>query len=178
MNSTLIVIIIVLLLVIILALLSIIILVLKKNSHSQQQVEENKTVEQSAIRDFSEDFCLIHEKTQSQGQCAICTSSFCGDCLREDEGLNFCSEHFRFYLSQNWTELKTVRTTPDTPETAMPFYNLKDKLWREEKIPTLIRTHYKIDVEEDIIESHVKFISRPEDSINVSEQLKKAFKNV
>lgn len=103
--------------------------------------------------------CKHHEDVQAQGVCAISGDAICETCIREDEGLIFSKEYFSLYLSNNWKEVCSVITTPDTPEKSMHLYQIKEEKWQSEQIPLIISIHYKIDVDQDIVESHVRLLA-------------------
>ena len=107
--------------------------------------------------------CHVHDEVQAQAFCSICKSALCENCVREDENIYFCAEHFRLYLNEDWVELETVFTTPNNPEDGMYIYEFHERMWTEDQTPTFITTHYKIDVELDHIESEVKLMVRKEE---------------
>jgi len=115
-------------------------------------------------------FCINHETIEGVGTCAICCDTFCDKCIKDVDKLNFCPEHFRLYNESEWKEVYSVKTTAETPEKGVSLYNLKTETWKKEKTPSFIMTHYKLDLEEDIIESHVKLYVRKVDSASFSEQ--------
>lgn len=106
--------------------------------------------------------CINHPKEIGQGVCAICAAVLCEECVKEHDGLNFCIEHFKTYLENDWQDIETILTTPDTPEVALPLYHFKNNIWQDE-IPSIIRTHYRINIERDIIESHVSLLVKRDD---------------
>ena len=93
-------------------------------------------------------------------------------CITEVDLLNFCEDHFSLYQKANWTEVIQVITTPETPETAMPIYNLKDKLWDQEQVPTIVKTKYEMNNITNNIESKVFLFSLPEDKKMIEDKLK------
>lgn len=118
-------------------------------------------------------YCVNHPQDHGKGLCAICQDSLCEECLKEHDGLNFCGAHFRLYLGHDWVELETIKTTPETPESAFPIYDFKKDLWEKERLPAIISTHYKINIETDKIESFVRLLVRTQEE----EALKERFQN-
>jgi hypothetical protein len=115
--------------------------------------------------------CHRHDKIQAQAFCSICKLALCEDCVRDDENIYFCQDHFQLYLQSDWVELETVTTTPNNPEEGMYLYEFKEKIWKENKTPTFVTTHYKIDVENDHIESEVKLMARKEEQPNLKTKI-------
>ena len=120
--------------------------------------------------------CVNHEDRDAVGVCAICNESFCDSCIKEHDGLAFCRPHFRMYVSHDWVSLEEIKTTPDTPESALPIYDFKQDLWGNEETPAIISTHYKINIEGDYIESYVKLLVRQEEEENLRDRYVR-FKN-
>lgn len=117
-------------------------------------------------------YCQNHPQDHAVGVCAICSESFCEECIKEHDGLTFCQTHFREYLENEWVELEEVMTTPDTPETALHIYDFKKDIWKEETTSSIVSTHYKINIENDFIESYVKLLVKKDDSEELGNKLK------
>lgn len=120
--------------------------------------------------------CPFHSENSPVGTCLICEEAFCEECLIEHESLYFCKEHFRTYADYQWEKITDILTTPDTPEASMHVHNFKRDLWKYEKIPTFVLTHYKINVNDDHIESYVQLHVRVEDKDSLEKRLEKVEK--
>lgn len=101
-------------------------------------------------------FCGNHPDSPSVGTCLICEDVFCEKCLVEHDGLYFCKEHFKIFANNKWKQITDVKTTPDTPDDGLFIYHFKRQLWREKETPSFVLTHYKINIEEDYIESYIQ----------------------
>jgi len=117
--------------------------------------------------------CHNHPDQESVGSCLICEDVFCENCLIEHESMNFCRDHFRVFANSKWKQITDVRTTPDTPEEGLFIYNFKRDMWKEKAIPSFVITHYKINVEEDFIESFIQLNVREEDVDELSKELER-----
>jgi hypothetical protein len=115
--------------------------------------------------------CHIHDDVHAEAFCSICKDALCENCIREDENVYFCSEHFQLYLRSEWIELDTVTTTPNNPEDGMYIYKFQEMIWKDNQTPTFITTHYKIDIEKDHIESEVKLMAREEEKADLKGKL-------
>ena len=87
--------------------------------------------------------------------------------------MHFCKEHFRTFANNKWKQITDVRTTPDTPEDGLFIYNFKRDLWQDKNIPTFVMTHYKINIENDFIESFIQLNVREEDVEKLTVQIEK-----
>ena len=118
--------------------------------------------------------CEFHEDVKAVNVCAICGSQICEHCVREDENIVFCPDHFKTYVDHKWVEITNIRTTADTPEASAHVHEFKKKIWKKESTPTFIVTHYKIDLENDQIESYVKLMVREEEESELLKRLKES----
>lgn len=118
--------------------------------------------------------CAVHEESRAVNVCAICAEQLCELCVREDENIVFCPEHFKTYVDHKWVEITNIRTTPSTPEASAHVYDFKKKIWKNEGKPSFVVTHYKIDIDNDQIESYVKLMVREEEEKELSTQLKES----
>lgn len=134
---------------------------------------EDQSVSFAANEEATIHYCLNHPSDHASGVCAICQNAFCDDCIKEHEGHSFCESHFRLFLSHEWDEIDTIKTTPDIPESALPLYDFKQQIWREKEIPSILSTHYKINIEGDFIESYVKLVVRKEEFSDLLERYNK-----
>lgn len=116
----------------------------------------------SKIKKLSEEvvtekfYCENHPDIASVGACLICEDVFCEQCLIEHDSLYFCKEHFKTFANNKWKQITDVRTTPNTPEDGLYIYHFKRHIWKDQKIPSFVLTHYKINIEEDFIESFIQ----------------------
>ncbi len=118
-------------------------------------------------------YCIHHPDAPSVGSCLICEEVFCEDCLVDHESMHFCKEHFRTFAAYKWKQITDVRTTPDTPEDGLYIYNFKRDLWQNKNIPTFVMTHYKINIENDFIESFIQLNVREDDVEKLSQAILK-----
>lgn len=100
-------------------------------------------------------FCKNHPTIPAVGMCNICEETFCSSCIKNHKSLQFCLPHLEIFLTSNWTEVASILTTPHEPEKGMFLYDFKRLQWKEKSTPTYIQTQYKINVENDQIESCV-----------------------
>lgn len=101
-------------------------------------------------------FCENHPDSPSTGSCLICEEVFCEKCLIEHDSLYFCKEHFKTFANNRWMQITDVKTTPNTPDDGLFIYHFKRQIWREHETPSFVLTHYKINIEEDFIESFIQ----------------------
>jgi hypothetical protein len=118
-------------------------------------------------------YCIHHNDEPSVGSCLICEEVFCENCLVEHESMHFCKEHFRIFANNKWKQITDVKTTPDTPEDGLYIYDFKRDLWLNKNVPSFVMTHYKINIENDFIESFIQLNVREEDEEKLTNELLK-----
>ncbi len=137
----------------------------------RKRLEEARALAEKRTREAN---CHIHVKEPSEGMCAICGQFFCKSCLKTQGNLVFCREHLGIYLNAHWSEVHKLQSSPDDPEAGVALVEWKAKLWADKALPTIVQTHYKIDVAEDRIQSWVVLFARESDSEEVGRRLREA----
>ncbi|RLA66828.1 MAG: hypothetical protein DRQ88_05215 [Epsilonproteobacteria bacterium] len=116
--------------------------------------------------------CITHNKSRATGSCQICDKTFCSECLENYRGLLLCSGHHLLAQKSCWTSIKSVRLSSENPKKGLMLQEIKEKLWEEMSLPAYIITHYRLNLELDIIESHMDLYVRREDQNFFKEKLK------
>jgi len=144
----------------------------KNNSRPQNEAPGKSVTSASPIAEVLEKetlnyVCVFHPERDPVGVCAICEAACCESCLREWEHLNFCSDHIKLYAAHNWEPITNERTTANSPEASSYIYDFKKSIWSK-GVPSFIVTHYRIEIESDIVESYVQLFVKQEDKTALS----------
>jgi hypothetical protein len=131
--------------------------------------EVEKTIK---MKIAGESQCVNHEDRHGHGLCAICMEAFCEECLIENEHLHFCREHYMLFNENQWEVIETVRTNPDKADESMYLYEFKGHLWDQEKLPTIVTTHYQINTENNEIESQISLMVPQEKQEKLAQEIK------
>ena len=107
-------------------------------------------------------FCPYHPEEPGEVQCGICARYFCARCVRPMKSIYFCKEHMALFLRSQWQEVLTLKTNSDDPEAGVRLYERKKEIFENNKIPSYVETHYKIDVEGDFIETYLVVYAQEE----------------
>ncbi|WPU65488.1 hypothetical protein [Peredibacter starrii] len=116
-------------------------------------------------------FCPNHPDEPGETTCAICDRLFCKACIRPFKTLHFCKEHLPLIMKNDWEEVFTLKTSTHDPEEGVRLYDAKKRLFEDKNIPTYVETHYKINVDQDYIETYLVVYSIPENTEIVRENL-------
>ncbi len=173
-DTTLMVIIILLLvLILILVVIAGLIFVNYLKSNKQQDSKKEVAEEENPVTKPGIGVCKNHEHKNSVGICAICEEEYCVDCLKQIDKVNLCPEHFNTFADNIWHPITNQRTTPDDPQDGVYIYKFKQHLWKEKGIPSYILNEYKIQVENDYIETYVQLHVKENDQETLKKEIAK-----
>lgn len=100
-------------------------------------------------------FCPNHSEEPGETMCAICDKLYCKACIKPFKSMHFCKEHLPLIMRHDWDEVLTIKTSTQDPEQGVRLYDIKKVLFEKEDLPTYIETHYKINVDQDYIETYL-----------------------
>lgn len=100
-------------------------------------------------------FCPNHTEEPGETTCAICEKLFCKSCVKDFKSLHFCKEHLPLIMNFEWDEVFTLKTSTHDPEQGVRLYDIKKDLFEEDDLATYVETHYKINVDQDHIETYL-----------------------
>ena len=116
-------------------------------------------------------FCPLHPDEPGEVSCAICDQLFCKSCVRPFKTLHLCKEHLPLLMNLDWKEVLTLKTSTSDPEQGVRLYDVKKELFHNDNIPTYIETHYKINVDQDHIETYLVLHALTDSIDQVQEKL-------
>lgn len=100
-------------------------------------------------------FCPNHPDEPGETVCAICDKLYCKSCIKPFKSLHFCKNHIPLIMKHDWDEIITIKTSTSNPEEGVRLYEFKQLLLQKDNLPTYIETHYKINVDQDHIETYL-----------------------
>lgn len=100
-------------------------------------------------------FCPNHPQEPGEVMCAICDTLYCKSCIKPFKTMHFCKQHLPLVMQNEWDEVLTIKTSTEDPEEGVRLYDLKKEIFSEDKIPSYVETHYKINVDHDNIETYL-----------------------
>lgn len=118
-------------------------------------------------------FCINHKESRSTSLCHICNSPLCPECIQSHSTLSFCSDHFKLLGKYQWVPILSFEVTSDQNEDGNILQNFKEMIWNSEQIPSYIVIEYRINFEQDLIESHMSYFTREEDQETLSRKFRR-----
>jgi hypothetical protein len=107
-------------------------------------------------------FCPNHSEEPGETVCAICDRLFCRSCIKPFKTMHFCKEHLPLIMKHDWDEVLTLKTSTQDPEQGVRLFDAKKDIFQNEDIPTYVETHYKINVDQDYIETYLVLYAQKE----------------
>lgn len=117
-------------------------------------------------------FCPNHTEEPGEVPCAICDKIFCKACIKPFKTMHFCKEHLPLIMRHDWDEVLTLKTSTQNPEEGVRLFDVKKNLFENEDLPTYVETHYKINVDQDHIETYLVLFGMKEKIDTLKEKLK------
>ncbi len=122
-------------------------------------------------------FCPNHANEPGEVMCAICDQLFCKSCIRPFKTLHFCKEHLPLLMRYEWDEVLTLKTSTQSPDEGVRLFDVKKELFQKEDIPTYVETHYKINVDQDHIETYLVLFSVKDKKSDLQDRLRSFLAN-
>lgn len=116
-------------------------------------------------------FCVDHDEEFSVGNCSIDGLSYCELCLTRIDDMKFARKNSDEYLNYKWTSLTMFRTKKGQNDFEDRIKKAKSELWLKDKKPLIVRGHFKLNVEDDSIESFTTLMCREEDAAFMKKEL-------
>ena len=69
-------------------------------------------------------------------------------------------------MKYDWDEVLTLKTSTQDPEQGVRLFDAKKEIFQNDDIPTYVETHYKINVDQDYIETYLVLYAQ-KDSIEI-----------
>ncbi len=117
-------------------------------------------------------FCPNHPEEPGEVTCSICDKIFCKACIKPFKTMHFCKEHLPLIMKHDWEEILTIKTSTTDPDQGVRLYDIKKSIFEKEEIPTYIETHYKINVDQDYIETYLVLFGIKEYTLDLKQKLK------
>ena len=73
----------------------------------------------------------------------------------------------------DWEEVLTIKTSTHDPEQGVRLYDVKKEIFENDDLPTYVETHYKINVDQDYIETYLVLFAQKESIQTIREKIGK-----
>jgi hypothetical protein len=115
--------------------------------------------------------CVDHPDEPAVKRCAISGDPFCEHCITRQNDTWVARKYLDLFLDSDWEELMMLPDHKTEHDVKTRLSKMKSDLWKKKGIPVIIQSNYKINVEEDEIESYTVVVVRQEDRNYVKKEL-------
>lgn len=137
---------------------------IKKNELSKSEESPSKNIVKSP-------FCFDHPDLLADGTCSIDGECYCEQCLTKVDDIKIARKNIDAYANYEWCELGMFKNSKSDHDFKERIYKIKYELWQNRKIPFIIRGHFKINVENDAIETFTTLMCRKQDEKLMKKEL-------
>lgn len=123
------------------------------------------------IDEVSSSICIDHPEELALNKCAISAEAYCEKCIIKHDETWVAKKNLDILLSAQWHELFCIKDSENFQSTKERLMKVKASLWKNATVPILIQGHFKIDVEDDKIQSFIVIKARTEDIEFVKKEL-------
>lgn len=118
-----------------------------------------------------ERFCSDHPEVVATGVCAISDRFYCQACLLKEGDVKLSRKYLNLYLDASWETLFFLNDNEIGPEVLSHLTHVKQRVWKEEKLPIITQKQFKINIEDDSIESFTMISVRDIDQKYIMKKL-------
>jgi hypothetical protein len=115
--------------------------------------------------------CPNHPTEPGETICAICDLHYCQACVKPFKSMYLCKEHMPLVMGNEWSEVVTVKSSATDPEKGVRLYELKKELFREQDLPSYVETHYKLNLDQDSIETYLVMFAKVQDLVTAKQKM-------
>lgn len=115
--------------------------------------------------------CSDHPDTPAFKQCALSGEYLCANCITKQRDTWVAKKYMDLFLDSNWEEFIMLANTEENQDNIQEILDRKRELWSGDNVPLIVQGHYKINVENDNIESFTVVLIRPEDRDKIQQAL-------
>lgn len=115
--------------------------------------------------------CIDHPDAPALKKCSLSDQSYCESCITRQLDVWVAKKYLDVLLDSEWEELFMLPDTKSHHDVKVRLKKVKAELWEKRGIPVLVQGHYKINVEEDEIESYTVIKARAQDLEFIKKEL-------
>lgn len=181
--ETLLVIIVILLGLLIVLFMGIIVLLVYKIFHGQKvlmkaEIKEDATlymVEREKVRSTNDDnigqYCIDHPELLAKGICSLSDNPFCELCIAKENDIRIARKYLSILLDSDWDNIFFIPNEQVGADILNELYRIKHDIWSSLNIPIITQQQFKINIENDNIESFTLVMGRKIDNELITNKL-------
>ena len=116
-------------------------------------------------------FCVDHPELFAKGVCALSNKSYCELCLTKENDVKVARKYLDMLLDSKWENLHMLNSAKVSADNLNQLFKTKKELWDLEELPIIVHREFKINIENDQVETYVFVKVREQDIETVTPKL-------
>lgn len=105
-------------------------------------------------------FCTDHPDLPAKGRCAISDDLFCELCLTKENDVKIARKFLSLFLDYEWPTHYMINNNEVGADRLNEVMRIKKELWKEKEVPVITQRQFKINIENDKIETFTAVMFR------------------
>lgn len=116
-------------------------------------------------------FCVDHPEMPAKGICSISGDHFCELCITKERDVRIARKYLHMFLDTDWQQSYFFNDFEMGETKIAELMRVKADLWRDKEIPVIAQKQFKINIENDDIETYTAVMTREEDKSVIDTRL-------
>ncbi|MBD64218.1 MAG: hypothetical protein CME62_03370 [Halobacteriovoraceae bacterium] len=116
-------------------------------------------------------FCVDHPENPAKGKCSISEEPYCELCITREKDVRISRKFLHLFLDSEWENLYFLDDDVVGSDALERLMKIKKVMWQEKGTPVIAQKQFKINIENDEIETFTVVMVRPEDKEAVNSKL-------
>lgn len=108
-------------------------------------------------------FCIDHPDLAAKGRCSISDELYCELCLTKENDIKIARKFLSLFLDNEWPTHYMINNSEVGADKLNEVMRVKKELWKEKEIPVITQRQFKINIENDKIETFTAVMFRDVD---------------
>lgn len=146
----------------------------QEKSLEQRMPEEVKAKvahAQSVTKSLEGRFCIDHPEMPAKGICSISGDQYCELCITKERDVRIARKYLHMFLDTDWKQSYFFNDAQMGEQKIEELMRVKSQLWRNKEVPVIAQKQFKINIENDDIETYTSVLTREEDKSLIESRL-------
>lgn len=136
-----------------------------------QNVREQVNKARATKENMLGKFCVDHEDLEAKGRCSISDELYCELCITKENDVRIARKYLHLFLDSQWENTFILNNEDIGADKLNELMRVKREVWTGKSIPIITQKQFKINIENDQIETFTVVMSREQDSELVEKRL-------
>lgn len=118
-----------------------------------KEVKENIQSAKESKKQLVGSFCVDHPDLAAKGRCSISDDLYCELCLTKEKDVKIARKYLSLFLDHDWPTVYMLNNEKVGADKLNELMRVKKELWKEKEVPVITQRQFKINIENDEIET-------------------------